>query len=59
MFLDNKESSLQEMQSLDIMRAQCYDPNEERRIRNVVVSLGVARFNMNVRAVGQRLFAAK
>eukprot|EP00929_Paragymnodinium_shiwhaense_P037855 TRINITY_DN20086_c1_g1_i3.p1 TRINITY_DN20086_c1_g1~~TRINITY_DN20086_c1_g1_i3.p1 ORF type:complete len:602 (+),score=21.69 TRINITY_DN20086_c1_g1_i3:206-2011(+) len=50
-----ESKALLRMLEFDIMQAHCYDPNEESRVRNVISSVGVERFNSKVQALGRKL----
>lgn len=41
--------ALAELERFDVLNAHCYDPNEEKRLREVIAAVGVDRFNERIR----------
>merc|ERR1711920_644452 len=48
---DGGNTSIQALKTFDIDKAHCYDPNEEARLRTVIESIGIDRFNERIRAL--------
>jgi hypothetical protein len=47
------------LQRFRIAQARCVDPNDERRVRNVIRELGDSRFNSRIQALGEALAACE
>ena len=49
------EAAAARLQTFDVKRTRCYDPNEERRLKDVIMALGDERFNSRIHALGGKL----
>mmetsp|Transcript_20980 Transcript_20980/g.46209 ORF Transcript_20980/g.46209 Transcript_20980/m.46209 type:complete len:286 (+) Transcript_20980:2-859(+) len=53
--LTKSEHLLQDLQSFDISRSYCYDPNEEFRLRHVIGVVGADVFNIKIRSLAAKV----
>merc|ERR1711879_509660 len=42
---------MQDLQSFDVDRAHCYDPNEEAKLRRIINAVGKERFEARIRTL--------
>ena len=54
-----REGFIEELQAYRFTDAECYDPNEEAKILQVIQTVGAHRFNTRIRNMGDQLMSTR
>ena len=57
--LDPNNNVLKRLESFDIKDSHCYDPNEEMKLRYIIVANGEDEFNRRIRELASNILNSK